>query len=122
MTGCDCPTSGNGIGWEDPANSMAGPPWLFACADDGWPCPSGSWAWSVGVAPLPGALSALRPGNIHAAATATTTTADNASTCFFGILNPIVGRFTAERLAIMASIIASRATWLIDPGQPSEFS
>ncbi|MNI42182.1 hypothetical protein D3C73_964620 [compost metagenome] len=104
MTGCELPTNGNGIGCVLPANSTAGAP-PFAV---GWPWPSGSCACSLAGAPVVGAL--LRPGIIQAAATATTTTAEIANTCFFGILNPIFGRLTAERLAIMASIIASRAT------------
>ncbi|MOA15776.1 hypothetical protein D3C78_1359560 [compost metagenome] len=115
MTGCELPTNGNGIGCVLPANSTAGAP-----PDCGDPCPSGSCACSLAGTPVVGVL--LRPGINQAAATATTTTAEIANTCFFGILNPILGRFTAERLAIMASIIASRATWLILPGQPSELS
>jgi hypothetical protein len=103
-----------------PAASASGPR-MTGCADQrqaarlaelanstfGVGLPNGSCACSVG-APVVGAL--LRPGINQAAATATTTTAEIANTCFLGILNPILGRLTAERLAIMASIMASRAT------------
>ncbi|MCY1177145.1 hypothetical protein D9M73_174420 [compost metagenome] len=101
ITGCDWPTSGSGIGWDEPENSMAGLPPLA------WPSPSGNWAWAAGASA--GALSPFLGINT-AAATATTTTADSASTCFLGILNPMDGRLTVERLAIMASIKVSRAT------------
>ncbi|MNH08718.1 hypothetical protein D3C79_681430 [compost metagenome] len=114
MTGCDWPTSGSGIGWDEPENSMAGLP-LFDWAAPGWPS---TWAWAGASA---GALSPFL-GMRTAAATATTTTADSASTCFLGILNPMDGRLAVERLAIMASIKVSRATWLMLPGQPSAFS
>ncbi|MNZ91203.1 hypothetical protein D3C78_1101780 [compost metagenome] len=111
ITGCDWPTRGSGIGCDEPENSMAG--------SAGFASPSGNWAWAAGASVA--ALS-LFLGMRTAAATATTTTADSASTCFLGILNPMVGRFAVLRLAIMASIKVSRATWLMLPGQPSECS
>src|SRR5476649_1725154 len=71
MTGCELPTSGNGIGCVLPANSTDGAPPLSGF---GAPWPSGNCACSFAGAPVVGAL--LRPGINQAAATATTTTAE----------------------------------------------
>ncbi len=116
MTGCDSPTNGSGNGWLEPLNSTAGP--LPGC-----------WAWA-GVPPFMdnsveavcGASGLLLPCMNQAAITPIATTA-RITRCFLGKLkDPPVALRAAPRLASIASIRASRATWLIAPGQPSDCS